>query len=158
MPPFLTATVPGRISRTLHLQQVLQLPNLSSKQADPTTGSEAAASITRSTIRAPRAQVKGLKMRYFHSGFGDEEPGTLGSSDSDAEAPAPAGLGVMNGAQPRHKPEKKRKHAEVNGVDTSPAPKKHKKHRTPEEIKKREEKKAKKAKKERKLEKERNLS
>lgn len=68
-------------------------------------------------------------MRYFHSGFGDPDPGTLGSSDSEPDASAPQSL---------NKPEK-RKHEHTGD---SPA-KKHKKHRTPEEIKKREEKKAK---------------
>lgn len=94
-------------------------------------------------------------MRYFHSGFGDTEPGTLGSSDSEAETPAPAGLGIPNGSQVLNKPEK-RKHEGVNGLEQSGSPtKKHKKLRTPEEIKKREEKKAKK---ERKKEKERTKS
>jgi hypothetical protein len=126
---------------------------LTSKQADENTGSAAAASITRSTIRAPRPQVKGLKMRFFHSGFGDQEPGTIGLSDSEDEIPSnTGGLAAPNVIHPPARPEK-RKHEESNGVETSEAsPKKHKKQRTEEELKKREEKKAKK---ERKKEKER---
>jgi hypothetical protein len=86
-------------------------------------------------------------MRYFHSGFGDQDPGTIGSSDSETEAPRPAGLGVMSGT---HAPTRieKRKHDQVNGVETSESPvKKPKKHKTPEEIKERAEKKARKEKK-----------
>lgn len=132
--PMLTNTVPTRISQTLHLQQVVRLPNLNLEEQEKNTGDEVIESITKSTIRAPREQLKGLKMRYFHSGFGKDEPGTLGSSDSEAEPPAQA-----NGT---HVPKKaaKRKLEEVAGVE-SPE-KKHKKHRTPEEIKKREQKKA----------------
>ncbi|KAF2121777.1 DNA-directed RNA polymerase I subunit RPA34.5-domain-containing protein [Lophiotrema nucula] len=126
----------NHISRTLHLRQVVRLPHLSAEQADPNTGSEAAASITQSAIRAPRKQLKGLRMHFHPSGFGDEDGGTLGSSDSGDEA-APlrptAGLGVPNGAQSLKKLEK-RKHQHTNDEDRAESPvKKHKKHRTPEE-------------------------
>jgi hypothetical protein len=100
-------------------------------------------------------------MRYFHSGFGEEDPGILGPSDSENEPPEPAGLGVPNGThapmtQELSKPEK-RKYVETNGVEgPEPSPKKHKKHRTPEEIQAREERKAKKEK--RRREKERTSS
>jgi hypothetical protein len=71
------------------------LPHLSDKQADKNTGSEAAASITQSTIRAPRPQLKGLKMRFLPTGFGTGDAGTLGDSDDEREAPkATAGLGM----------------------------------------------------------------
>ena len=134
-----------RISRTLHLQQAVQLPELSSKQANPKTGSEAAASITRSTIRAPRPQVKGLRMRFLPTGFGGAEGGILGDSDSEDEVPQErAGLAMPKGLNLPSKAEK-RKQADVN-MEDAPA-KKSKKHRTPEEIKRKEEKKAKKEKK-----------
>ncbi|KAF2679070.1 hypothetical protein K458DRAFT_375478 [Lentithecium fluviatile CBS 122367] len=139
-------TVPKRISQTLNIRQVINLPKLSLKQADPNTGSEAAASITRSTIRVPRPQVKGLKMRYFPSGVADHTPITLGFSDSEDEAPPapPAGLGVPNENHIGSKSEK-RKHAEVNGDGAGEHPsKKHKKHMTAEEIQRKAQKKAKK--------------
>lgn len=85
-------------------------------------------------------------MRYFPSGFGHHAPITLGSSDSEEETqPAPpAGLGIPNGVHLPQKPEK-RKHKHTDGDERMESPtKKHKKHRTPEEIKAREEKKAKK--------------
>ncbi|KAJ4334770.1 hypothetical protein N0V95_009084 [Ascochyta clinopodiicola] len=142
-----SAAVPAKISQTLHLQQVVRLPKLSSKQADPNTGSEAAASITRSTIRAPRPQVKGLKMRYLPLGFvGGDSGGVLGDTDSeDDDVPQErAGLAAPNGLNlPTKAP--KRKHTEANGEE-APS-KKVKKHKTPEELKKKEEKKAKKEKK-----------
>ncbi|KAJ4990791.1 hypothetical protein SVAN01_03800 [Stagonosporopsis vannaccii] len=141
------SAVPAKISQTLHLQELVRLPKLSSKQADPNTGSEAAASITRSTIRAPRPQVKGLKMRYLPLGFvGGDSGGVLGDTDSE-EDDVPqerAGLAAPNGLNLPTKAGK-RKHAEANG-DEAPS-KKIKKHRTPEEIKRKEEKKAKKEKK-----------
>lgn len=139
--------MPAKIQQTLHLQELVRLPKLSSKQADPNTGSEAAASITRSTIRAPRPQVKGLKMRYTPLGFtGAESGGVLGDIDSE-EDDVPqerAGLAAPNGLNLPTKAAKRR-HSEANG-DEAPI-KKAKKHKTPEELKKREEKKAKKEKK-----------
>jgi hypothetical protein len=141
------SAVPAKINQTLHLQELVRLPKLSSKQADPNAGSEAAASITRSTIRAPRPQVKGLKMRYLPLGFvGSDSGGVLGDTDSeDDDVPQErAGLAAPNGLNlPTKAP--KRKHTEANGEE-APS-KKVKKHRTPDEIKKREEKKAKKEKK-----------
>ena len=138
---------PVKISQTLHLQELVRLPKLSSKQADPNTGSEAAASITRSTIRAPRPQVKGLKMRYLPLGFvGGDSGGVLGDTDSENDdvPQESAGLAAPSGLNLPTKTAK-RKHTETNGEE-APS-KKVKKHRTPEEIKKREEKKAKKDKK-----------
>ncbi|KAF2129959.1 hypothetical protein P153DRAFT_422708 [Dothidotthia symphoricarpi CBS 119687] len=146
-------TVSAKISQTLHLQQVVRLPELSSKQADVNTGSEAAASITRSTIRTPRPQVKGLKMRFRPTGFGGTDAGTLGDSDSDDEQlRAPAGLGMPNGLNlpSRSAPSRaeKRKHGDAHGEEgIESASKKVKKQRSPEEIKRKEEKRAKKEKK-----------
>lgn len=139
-------TVPTRISRNLHVQQVINLPKLTSKQADENNGSAAAASITASTIRAVRPQVKGLKMRFFPSGFEDSAPTTLGDSDNEDETPAaqPAGLGISQGL---NLPAKKEKRKHSKGEDEMEVPaKKHKKHRTDEEQARRDEKKARKEK------------
>ncbi|KAF1946464.1 hypothetical protein EJ02DRAFT_418571 [Clathrospora elynae] len=140
-------SVSTRISQTLRLRTVVRLPELSSKQADQNTGSEAAASITQSTIRAPRPQVSGLKMRFLPIGFGGSDAGILGDSDSEVEvARTTAGLGMPDGLNlPSRK--KKRKHADVNGVETAEVPsKKTRKHRTPEELQKKDERRAKKEK------------
>ncbi|KAF2175583.1 hypothetical protein K469DRAFT_724083 [Zopfia rhizophila CBS 207.26] len=138
------------ISRTIHLQQVIRLPNISPKQAAQNAGSSAAALITSSTIRAPRPQVKGLRMRYFPSGFGDQDPGVLGSSDSENEVSGTTGVGVPNGAHSAQKAEKRR-YEEMNGAEkSSTAKKKHKKSKDPEEIKRREEKAARKERKKQK--------
>lgn len=140
--------VPTQVSHSFHVQQVISLPKLTSKQADQNTGSEAAASITASTIRAVKPQVKGLKMRFFPSGFEDSAPTTLGDSDDEADAPAPAGLGVPVGFDPPARKEKKRKHEQSNaGEEAESSAKKHKKHRTAGEQQQRDEKKAKKEKK-----------
>ncbi|KAJ4291165.1 hypothetical protein N0V90_010363 [Kalmusia sp. IMI 367209] len=127
-------------------KSVINLPRLSSKQADQDTGSAAAASITASTIRAVKPQRKGLKMRFFPSGFEGSAPTTLGTSDSedDGSIPEPAGLGIPKGLDLPAKKEK-RKHEQANGEEGIESPtKKHKKHRTAEEQHKRDEKKAKK--------------
>ena len=87
-------------------------------------------------------------MRFLPTGFRGNDAGIIGDSDSETEAPREtAGLGMPNGLNlPSKKP--KRKHADVNGVDTPEVPsKKTKKHRDPEETKRKEEKKAKKDKK-----------
>ncbi|KAG9385961.1 RNA-polI-A34 multi-domain protein [Pyrenophora tritici-repentis] len=139
--------VSTRISQILHLRSIVQLPQLSSLQADQNTGSEAAASITRSTIRAPKPQVKGLKMRFLPTGFSGDDGGNLGDSESESEKlREPAGLGMPNGLNLPSK-KQKRKHADVNGDATEVLAKKTKKHRTPEEEKRKAEKKARKEKK-----------
>lgn len=130
------------------MQQVINLPKLTSRQADPNTGGEAAASITASTIRAVKPQVKGLKMRFFPSGFEDSAPTTLGDSDDEADPPAPAGLAVPLGLDPPARKEKKRKHDQSNTAEEAESSaKKPKKQRSAEEQQLRDEKKAKKEKK-----------
>ncbi|KAI4717946.1 hypothetical protein E4T48_05827 [Aureobasidium sp. EXF-10727] len=76
------------VSKTLHLQQTIRLPNLSAYQTDPNTGSNAAASLRTPTISAPRPQPKGMRMRYKPPGFGDEDPGLIGSSEDESDANA----------------------------------------------------------------------
>jgi len=71
------------VSRTLHVQQIITLPNLSKKQANPVTGSNAAADANRPPVREPKQQPKGLRMRYKPPGFGSGRPGAIGSDDSD---------------------------------------------------------------------------
>jgi hypothetical protein len=85
-------------------------------------------------------------MRYLPLGFvGGDSGGVLGDTDSedDAVPQERAGLAVPNGLNLPTKAAK-RKHHEANGNE-APS-KKIKKHRTPEEIKKKEEKKSKKEK------------
>jgi hypothetical protein len=86
-------------------------------------------------------------MRYFHSGFGDMDPGILGESDSEdgdvdmRDAQASAGAAVNGTSAPK---KGKRKHEDAEKGDAPT--KKHKKHKTAEEIKRKEEKKEKKKK------------
>ncbi|KAI4733378.1 hypothetical protein E4T50_16064 [Aureobasidium sp. EXF-12298] len=76
------------VSKTLHLQQTIRLPNLSAYQTDPNTGSNAAASLRTPAVSAPRPQPKGMRMRYKPPGFGDEDPGMIGSSEDESDANA----------------------------------------------------------------------
>ncbi|KAF1920428.1 DNA-directed RNA polymerase I subunit RPA34.5-domain-containing protein [Ampelomyces quisqualis] len=134
--------VSARISQSLRLRAEVQLPRLSSKQADVSMGSEAAASITRSTIRAPRPQLKGLKMRFMPTGFGGGHAGTLGNSDSEEDTPqGTAGLGLPRELNLPSRKEK-RKHAAVNGDDVIEPPKKQKKQRSTEALQRKEERRA----------------
>lgn len=93
-----------------------------------------------------KPQVKGLKMRFFPSGYQDSTPATVGYSDSedDASAGQPVGLGIPNGLALPVKKEK-RKHSKGQEEMEAPA-KKHKKQRTEEEQARRDEKKARKEK------------
>lgn len=87
--------LPRSVDMTLHLQQKIMLPNLTRKQAAPETGSNAAANVNTAPISSVRPQPKGLKMRYRPPGFGDGDPGRIGSENESedvemAQAPATA--------------------------------------------------------------------
>ncbi|GAB7343466.1 hypothetical protein MBLNU457_1487t1 [Dothideomycetes sp. NU457] len=77
------APIKAPVSRTLHVQQIITLPNLSKKQANPVTGSNAAGDANRPPVRGPKPQPKGLRMRYKPPGFGSGRPGAIGSDDSE---------------------------------------------------------------------------
>jgi len=141
--------VPARISQTLHLQAVVRLPELSHQQADVDSSSAAAASITRSTIRTPRAQVKGLKMRFLPSGFGGDAAGTMGNSDDETNAATKTTkLGMSVGLKLPSRQKEKRKHADLTGPESVEAPAKRSKqqHQSAEDLKRKAERRAKKEK------------
>ncbi|KAK5201776.1 hypothetical protein LTR16_001514 [Cryomyces antarcticus] len=123
-----------QIAQTLHLQQIVRLPDLSNKQATPTTSS-GAATATRKPSQGARQQPMGLKMRSLPIGFGSGKPGTLGpESDDDVtmvDATREPTLQVPKGSEATAQ-SKKRKHVEANGTngingDASRKPKKSKK-------------------------------
>ena len=128
--------VPTEISQILHLQQVIRLPNINF-DAEPVAGPTR--SIVATSGRPPRPQPKGLRMRYFHSGFGERDPGILGFSESEGEV-ATAVRSTPKEKQHHSKKAEMRKH-EAEG-EASPS-KKHRKTRDSEEAKKRREKKEK---------------
>lgn len=75
-----------KVTRTLHLQQKIDLPNLSSLQASQVTGSNAAGDVAQAPVSTVRPQPKGLRMRYKPPGFGKGRPGKIGSgSESGGE-------------------------------------------------------------------------
>ncbi|KAJ9647252.1 hypothetical protein H2201_003852 [Coniosporium apollinis] len=130
--------VPTGNLETLHLQQVVRLPHLSKKQADPMRGSDAAASYDTPAVKVIRQQPKGLRMRFRPSGFGDEDPGSIGSSeseDSPVEEQSQIGFRAPRGreAPAAFSPSKKRKHDAVNGDGGTPQKSAKKKKRTAEE-------------------------
>lgn len=72
------------VEKTLHLQQKIELPKLTSKQAKTETGGEAAVDVWKPVEEGARPQPKGMRMRYKPPGFGLGEPG-LGSDDDEGE-------------------------------------------------------------------------
>lgn len=86
-------------------------------------------------------------MRFLPTGFGGDDAGVLGDSDSEMVVPTEtAGLGMPNELNLPSRKEK-RKHADVNGGETAELPsKKSKKHRNPEDLKRKEDRRAKKEK------------
>ncbi|KAK1068670.1 hypothetical protein LTR33_011093 [Friedmanniomyces endolithicus] len=77
--------VENPVVRTLQLQQQIILPELSDRQASQITGSAAAASIAQASVATIRPQPKGLRMRFRPPGYGEGEPGTIGSDSESAE-------------------------------------------------------------------------
>jgi len=124
-------------AQTLHLQQIIRLPKLSGKQADPSRGSDAAASYHTRATKSPRPQPKGLRMRFRPSGFGVEDPGIIGlSEDEDIEmADQPSSEFRAPSWRELSKRPDKRKIGEADGADqaaSAPAKKskKHDKHKS----------------------------
>jgi hypothetical protein len=136
--------VPTRISKTLQLRQCVQLPDIVSNPPPPT--SKPQSFITSTAVRAPRPQIKGLKMNFFPSGSSNNERCLLGDTDSESEAPARTRPATVVSELPNGKRKHKEKSSTREEREGS-ATKKNKKHRTPEEMQAREEKKARKEKK-----------
>ncbi|KAI5237532.1 hypothetical protein E4T43_08024 [Aureobasidium subglaciale] len=113
---YTTVAVP--VSKTLHLQQTIRLPNLSSFQTDPLTGSNAAANLKTPAISTPRPQPKGMRMRYKPPGFGPEDPGLIGSSEDESDA---------NAKQTAKEARSKRKRDEKDAAEGTPKDKKRRK-------------------------------
>nr|POE92387.1 hypothetical protein CFP56_69634 [Quercus suber] len=75
-----------KIAKKLNLQQKINLPHLSTKQASQVTGSGAAADTARASVSSIRPQPKGLRMRYKPPGFGPGDPGIIGfESESEGQ-------------------------------------------------------------------------
>jgi hypothetical protein len=83
-------------------------------------------------------------MRFLPTGFGSGDAGTLGDSESEEEMlHGTAGLGMPNGLNLPSRKREKRKHTEVNDDARSGSSKKHK---TVEDVQRKEERRAKKEK------------
>lgn len=94
--------VDAPVTKVLHLQQMVKLPHLSKTQANPTTGSNAAAEVNKPAVRRIRPQPKGLRMRYKPPGFGTGAPGMIGSdSEDESDEDQDGGVDVeMRDAEP----------------------------------------------------------
>lgn len=75
---YISAKVP--CSKTLNLREAARIPAISKEQADLNRGSAAAANMSQNVIRAPKAQPKGLKMRYRPPGAGKGRIRAIGSA------------------------------------------------------------------------------
>lgn len=106
------------ICQTLHLQQLVNLPNSGTASSVPADGLQNTAGPSHSFRRAVRLQPKGLKMRYLP--FGDTEgrlgrmgPGSSTSGGSDDEEPQfRVPVGVSSSGKTR-----KRKHNARDGLN-----------------------------------------
>ena len=109
---------PTRISSTMRLQQIMRPPDISQRRDEASNTSKEAFKYKLLPMNAPRAQPKGLKMRYRPSGLGATEPDTLGSSDSEEAAPVtqPSHFRTLPGTELNGRLEK-RKHGEDAGED-----------------------------------------
>ncbi|KAK3671433.1 hypothetical protein LTR78_008711 [Recurvomyces mirabilis] len=81
--------VKQRATRNLRIQQRIDLPNLSRKQAKQMTGSAAAAEVARAPISTIRLQPKGLRMRFHPLGVKDSANVAWDDDEALADA-APA--------------------------------------------------------------------
>ena len=75
-------TIPSTIAKIMHVQQVAQLPSRSST-SNMLVAQDAPDVEYRPTPKPKREQPKGLRMRYKPSGFGLDNPGTIGLGSSD---------------------------------------------------------------------------
>lgn len=108
---------PIQVERTLHLQQMVNLPSLSAKQADPSRGADAAAPLRAATVKRKREQPEGLRMRFQPIGVVDdvaEEEAIPANRDTNVpravpqfRVPPSLPIPAVNGAT------KKRKHDET---------------------------------------------
>ena len=109
------------ISQTLHLQQLVKLPNRGTTSGVPAEGIQSTASPSCGFRRAARPQPKGLKMRYLPLGdtegqFGRMGPGSStsgGSGDEDPQFRLP--ISVSSSGKT-----KKRKHNARDGPNDGP--------------------------------------
>lgn len=123
-----------KVGKTFKLQQKIELPNLSRRQADDLTGSSAAADIGLAAVSEIRPQPKGLKMRYKPPGFGPGDPGLGSDSDEEPSAKSSSafqfprtlgahGVGAKMDTEIKDKLDKKRrKLGHVETADLPPSP------------------------------------
>lgn len=82
-----------KVTRTLHLQQNIDLPSLSALQASQATGSHAAGDLAQAATTNVRPQPKGLRMRFKPPGFGRGNPGRIGSDSGSDDGYADEDIG-----------------------------------------------------------------
>ncbi|KAF2459275.1 DNA-directed RNA polymerase I subunit RPA34.5-domain-containing protein [Lineolata rhizophorae] len=120
-------TVPTAFEETLHLQQVVRLPNLGSETHHSSLDQRRNSAANGVASRDPRKQPNGLRMRYRPPGFGEEDPGTIDSSQSEGSDVDMNGGGLSQqstDAMSNQKSQKKRRREEGGG---SPEARKHSK-------------------------------
>lgn len=106
------------ISQTLHLQRLVNLPNIGTASGVPADGTHTTAGLFRGFTKTVRLQPKGMKMRYLPLGdnegrLGRMGPGSSTSGGSDDEEPR---FRMSSGVSGSGKT-KKRKHGAGDGLD-----------------------------------------
>lgn len=73
------------ISQTLHLQQLVNLPNIGTASGVPAESTHTTAGLSRGFTKAVRPQPKGMKMRYLPLGDTEGRLGRMGLGSSTSE-------------------------------------------------------------------------
>jgi hypothetical protein len=76
-------TVPTKIDEILNLRHLVQLPVATESSVGKSSASASVLPDATAATRPKKKQPKGLRMRFRPSGFGPEDPGMIGFSDSD---------------------------------------------------------------------------
>ncbi|KAK8221952.1 hypothetical protein M8818_000119 [Zalaria obscura] len=129
------ASVDAPVSRTLHLQQVVRIPNLHTQQLNPAMKPDNAATVQQPSVRRARPQPKGLRMRSKPIGFGTGDVGALGSDDdSDLDADGDVEMGTADSsAKTFQAPRGTDARGEKRKLEDGETPRKDKKRRLQEE-------------------------
>jgi hypothetical protein len=123
--------VPTKIDEILNLRQLVQLPIATESLVGKSSGSASVLPEAAAATKPKKPQPKGLRMRYRPSGFGPEDPGIIGSSDSD-EPRSRAQFRAPSSWNGHSKPSKKRKDREEDtAIDANE--KAHKKMKKPKD-------------------------
>jgi hypothetical protein len=95
----------------------VQLPTATESQGGKSAGSASVLPEASAATKPKKEQPKGLRMRYRPSGYGPEDPGTIGASDSDEPRQPGSQFRASPGMNGHSKHNKKRKEREEESTN-----------------------------------------